>query len=86
MQLDIENKAQVTIAGVCAHLAKDNHADAVSLVNMFLNDQMSDGLTFPQAIETLARAGIIIAMLAAEPDVEGTFERITTRLALSEIS
>lgn len=85
MDADVELRAQSTIAGACAHLAKDNHADAVSLVNMYLNDQVSGGMPFTMALESLARAGIIVSMLAAEPDVEETFARITTQLAMSEI-
>lgn len=79
-----ELRAQSTVAGACAHLAKDNHADAVNIINLYLNDQKDNGMSFPMALESLARAGIIISMLAAEPDVEETFKRITTQLALIE--
>ena len=31
-----ELRAQSTVAGACAHLAKDNHADAVNLINLYI--------------------------------------------------
>jgi len=84
MNLTLERRAQITVAGACAHIAQENNADAAKLVNMFVTDVMEEnGIKFDEALEMLARAGIAISMMAAEPDVEETFRRIT--LTLSEL-
>jgi len=82
MNLVLEHRAQMTIAGACAHIAQENNADAAKLVNLFVSDVMEEnGVKFDEALEMLARAGIAVSMMAAEPNVEETFRRIT--LALS---
>ena len=84
MDIKKERMAQVAVAGACSHLAQNNDESAAELVNYFMNDVMDDGIEFSEALEMLARAGIIVSLMAAKPDVKETFERITNELAMSD--
>lgn len=77
---ELEKTAERVIAGSCALIAKENNADAAKLVQFFLDDARRDGHNFKEAIEALARGGIVVALLAAEPDVEDTMNRVIHRL------
>ena len=77
---ELEKTAERVVAGSCALIAKENNADAAKLVQMFLDDARREGIQFKEAIEALARGGIVVALLAAEPYVEETFDRVIYRL------
>lgn len=81
---DLEKSAERIVAGSCALIAQENNADAAKLVQMFLNDARQDGYGFHQALEALARGGIVVALLAAEPDVLTNIENVIARLGASD--
>jgi hypothetical protein len=85
MSREIELRARITMAAACTHFAKDNNADAVSLVNFFLQDVLESGKEMNDALESLTRAGIYVTLLAAQPNQIETLERITQELAFSEL-
>jgi ferritin len=84
MIVDLELKAQKTIAAACVHIANQNNADAVRLVNWFLQETTDDGMDAQLAMESLTRAGIAISLMAAEPNPVEVFDRIIGELAMSE--
>jgi hypothetical protein len=77
---ELEKSAEKVVAGSCALIAKENNADAAKLVQFFLDDARRDGIDLKTTMEALARAGIVVALLAAEPDSEETFDRVIQRL------
>ena len=81
---EIERRAQLTIAGACSHLSQENHSDAVSVVNLFLNDYVNEEFSLKEALEVLARAGIIVSMRAAQPEPREVFDQIIWDLVASE--
>lgn len=77
---ELEKSAEKVVAGSCALIVKENNADAAKLVQFFLDDARRDGIDLKTTMEALARAGIVVALLAAEPDSEETFDRVIQRL------
>jgi hypothetical protein len=77
---DLERSAERVIAGSCALISKENNADAAKLVQFFLDDARKDGHNFKQSLEALARGGIVVALMAAEPNSEEVFNDIIARL------
>lgn len=84
MIVDLELRAQRTIAAACVHLANENNADAVRLVNWFLQETTEDGMDAQLAMECLTRAGIVVSMMAAEPNQVEVFDQIIGELAMRE--
>lgn len=80
---ELEKIAERIVAGSCSLIAQENNADAAKLVQLFLDDAKDYGFGFTQAIEALARGGIVIALLAAEPNKIEVFDRITARLSVA---
>ena len=79
---DLERSAERVIAGSCALISKENNADAAKLVQFFIDDARQDGHSFKQTLEALARGGIIVALMAAEPNSEEVFSEIIARLGV----
>jgi hypothetical protein len=77
---ELERSAERVVAGSCALISKENNADAAKLVQFFLDDAQKDGHNFKQALEALARGGIVVALMAAEPNSEEVFNEIIARL------
>jgi hypothetical protein len=77
---ELEMSAERIVAGSCALIAKENKSDAAKLVQVFLDVARRDGYDIKQALEALARGGIVVALMAAEPDAEEVFDKIIARL------
>jgi len=77
----LEKTAERVVAGSCALIAQENNADAAKLVQFFIDDARRDGFGFTQAIEALARGGIVVALLAAEPNTVETMNHVIARLS-----
>lgn len=77
---ELERSAERVIAGSCALIVKENNADAAKLVQFFLEDAQKDGHNFKITLEALARGGIVVALMAAEPNSEEVFNDIIARL------
>jgi hypothetical protein len=77
---ELEKTAERVIAGSCALITKQNNSDAAKLVQFFIEDAQKDGYDFKTTLEALARGGIVVALMAAEPDSEEVFNDIIARL------
>lgn len=80
---ELERTAEKVIAGSCALIVKENNSDAAKLVQFFLEDAQKDGHDFKSTLEALARGGIVVALMAAEPSGEEVFDNIIARLGSS---
>jgi hypothetical protein len=82
MNVNLDSRAELTIASACCHIINDRSDDAARVVNIFLNDCVEHEVKSETALESLARAGIKISLRVSEDNAE-PFYKIISELTLS---
>jgi len=77
MNVNLDSRAELTIASACCHIANGRSDDAARVVNIFLNDCEEHEVKMETALESLARAGIKISLRVSNEETELFYEIIS---------